>query len=418
MLASPQWLRTVVPYVMVSIVYGLVVVASLAWLDLLSGVVRKGLQVLILAASITAVLGIGWFAVTGDNQKFMPLNNFLAACVLTVLIAVLVSKRLFKKYLVLPSRGFLVFGTLVFAFEALFANLAHPLGWKIPILFDHLGFLALLVAFGYSALTMVRSNERRLLLLDSELAVAREIQASILPTKVPHLRDLQIAAIYEPMTSVAGDFYEFLPVDEEHVGIFVADVCGHGVPAALIASMLKVAVQSAASNANDPGRFLADLNRTLAAPLRGQLVSAAYLWIDMRERRALYAAAGHPPLLRWNSHGMERVESNGLLFGVLPETEYPVCSVPLTVGSRLLLYTDGITEPENAEGTAFGDRRLSEVLSAFASKSVGELSQGIVNEIGLWQSKQQDDRTLVLIDVVGDEDAHTTKLQKAASLVS
>ena len=115
---------------------------------------------------------------------------------------------------------------------------------------------------------------------------------------------------------------------------------------------------------------------------------------------------------------MERVESNGLLFGVLPETEYPVCSVPLTVGSRLLLYTDGITEPENAEGTAFGDRRLSEVLSAFASKSVGELSQGIVNEIGLWQSKQQDDRTLVLIDVVGDEDAHTTKLQKAASLVS
>ncbi len=403
MLASPPWIRTIAPYVMVSTVYSLIVVASLAWLGLVKGILRRILSVLIAAAAITAILGIGWFVVTGVNDKFMPLNNFLAVCVLSVLIVVLVSKKLFRQYLQLTHRGFLVFGTLMFALEAVFANLARPLGFRTPLLFDHLGFLALLVAFGYSALDMVVTNERRLLTLDGELEVARQIQSSILPTAVPDVRDLRIAATYQPMTSVAGDFYEFLPVDHDHAGFLVADVCGHGVPAALIASMLKVAVQSVAPHAHDPSRFLGGLNRILAGPLRGQLVSAAYLWVDMQKHTALYSAAGHPPLLRWNSHGLEQIESNGLLFGVMPDAEYPVREISLEPGNRLLLSTDGITEPENSNGTAFGDGRLAEVLRDSRSVLPGELSQRIVAEIGRWQSgdaAQQDDMTLVVIDVL------------------
>ena len=91
---------------------------------------------------------------------------------------------------------------------------------------------------------MVLTNERRLLEIQAELDVARQIQTSILPTDVPELRGLRISATYRPMASVAGDFYEFLPVDREHAGFLIADVCGHGVPAALIASMLKVAARS------------------------------------------------------------------------------------------------------------------------------------------------------------------------------
>lgn len=257
-MALPQSLRFLTPYVMTVIVYSLLVVASSAWLTLIVGVLRRIIIVLVIAASATAVAGIGWFIFTGENDKFMPLNNFLAACVLSVLIVALVSSRLFRKYLLLPDRGILVFGTLVFAIEALFVNLTRPLGFKSPILLDHLGFAALIMAFGYAALRMVFTNEHRLLAINRELEIARQIQASILPRAVPELSGLRIAATYQPMTSVAGDFYEFLPVDDEHVGILVADVCGHGVPAALIASMLKVAVQSESANADDPGNFWRD----------------------------------------------------------------------------------------------------------------------------------------------------------------
>jgi len=91
-----------------------------------------------------------------------------------------------------------------------------------------------------------------------------------------------------------------VPIDEMRLGILVADVAGHGVSAALIASMIKVAMQSVVSVAADPGAVLGGLNRVLSGQLRGQLVSAAYLWLDTENRTARYSAAGHPPLLRWS----------------------------------------------------------------------------------------------------------------------
>ncbi len=94
--------------------------------------------------------------------------------------------------------------------------------------------------------------------IESELAVAREIQASILPRESPKLKNLRVAAAYRPMTAVAGDFYEFIPVDEDRIGFLVADVTGHGVPAALIASMIKVAMQAVVPFAHDPAKVLWD----------------------------------------------------------------------------------------------------------------------------------------------------------------
>jgi phosphoserine phosphatase RsbU/P len=120
--------------------------------------------------------------------------------------------------------------------------------------------------------------------------------------------------------------------------------------------MIKVAMQSVAAHADDPAQVLGGLNRILWSEARGQFASAAYVWIDAESRTALYSAAGHPPLLCWrNSNGeMLRVESNGLLFGVGANSEYPVCSVPLERSDHFLLYTDGVTETENAGGEAFG----------------------------------------------------------------
>ncbi len=401
-LALPASLRVASPYAIIIILYGTLVVAACAWLELTVGRIRQGIFVLVVAASVTAVLGIAWFVATGVN-RFMRLNNLLAMVFLLMLLITLTSRRLFKKYLLLPNRGFLLVGTVIFTVEALFANLTLSLlGFRRqPVIFDHLGFLLMLIAFGYSGLKMVLTNERRLLEIQTELDLARQIQASILPTSVPEVRNLRISATYRPAASVAGDFYEFLPIDRDHAGFLVADVCGHGVPAALIASMLKVAVQSVTECADDPGEFLAALNRVLSEPLRGQLVSAAYLWVDMQTRRALYSAAGHPALLRCNRE-VQRVESNGLLFGIVPDAYYPVRELSLCPGDRLLLYTDGVSEPENAAGESFGDGPLEHLLSQHRTDQPGDVARRIVAEIQAWQrtAESQDDMTLILIDVL------------------
>ncbi len=148
--------------------------------------------------------------------------------------------------------------------------------------------------------------------------------------------------------------------------------------------------------------MLSGLNRILSGQLRSQLVSAAYLWLDVEKGVALYSAAGHPPLIRCRQTTVERIESNGILIGVLPHADYPVRELPFGPGDRFLLYTDGIIEPENASGDAFGDHQLEAIVRRNASRSPADLSREILTGVRRWQPEsvsQQDDITLIVIDV-------------------
>lgn len=401
---SPVWFQVSALYANTTMTYLLVVVGSLSFLELSLGKMRSFIKVAAFMGLAIAVAGIAFFVFTGSNQALMPYNNLLAGCILLVLTTVVAVPRLSSKYLVLPEHGVLAIGTFAFAIEALYNNFSHSLGFQTLRILDHLGFAILLFSFGYAALQLVLANERRLLSVESELAVAREIQTSILPGRVPEIDNLRISAAYRPMTAVAGDFYEFIPVDQKRVGILVADVSGHGVPAALIASMIKVAVQSVVPCAHDPRAVLIGLNRVLSGQLRGQLVSIAYLWLDTENWKTLYSAAGHPPLLCWRQGKLDRIESNGLLFGVTQDSvDYPVCAMPISPGNRFLLYTDGVTETENAHGDPFGDFRLEEVARKRQWRTPSELSDELLSEIRRWQPAsvtQQDDITLIVIDVV------------------
>jgi serine phosphatase RsbU (regulator of sigma subunit) len=121
-------------------------------------------------------------------------------------------------------------------------------------------------------------NERRLLTIESELETARQIQFSILPKSVPALPRLRIAAGYHPMSAVAGDFYQFIELDDHRLGVLVADVSGHGVPAALIAAMMKTAMQSVVPCAHSPRDVLQGL-KVLSGHAEDQFVTAANLTI-------------------------------------------------------------------------------------------------------------------------------------------
>ncbi len=399
----PHALKSATPYVMTVVMYLLLVSALLAWRDLSLGKLRFLVQLEIFVGLAIAVVGIGTFALGGPANKWMFYNNLLAVLAMLVLLAVVLVPK-FSKFLVVPNHRVLAAATLIFALEVLYTNLGTVLRYRPVPLVDSLGFAVLLFSLGYVALEIMFRNERRLLSIETELETARQIQSSILPASVPELENLRIAASYHPMTAVAGDFYQFVRSDNKHLGILVADVSGHGVPAALISSMIKVGMQSVAVHADDPAQVLGGLNRILSSEAHGQFASAAYVWIDTENREAVYSAAGHPPLLCWrNKRGeMQRIESNGLLFGVEPDSEYPVCSVPLEPSDRFLLYTDGVTETENAAGEAFGDRQLERVVRDNRLQPAPELSRRVLSELQSWRPaavSQQDDITLIVVDV-------------------
>jgi sigma-B regulation protein RsbU (phosphoserine phosphatase) len=401
-MASPRAFQICAPYANAAIGYLIVVPALLAFLELTLGRLRVLIQVAAWIGLAVGATGIVVFVTTGSSNALMPYNNLLAACVLLILVSVVAVPRLSSRYLVFHDRRALAVGTFGFAVEALYNNVARPMGFEpFPVL-DHIGFAVLLFSLAYVALELVFANERRLLAVESELEIARKIQLAILPRGVPSTRNLRMSATYRPMTAVAGDFYEFVPVDEARVGILVADAAGHGVPAALIASMIKVAMQAVASSAHDPGLVLTGLNRVMSGQRPSQLISAAYLWLDTENWTATYSAAGHPPLIRWTQGQLDRIESNGFLLGMVPECAYPVATIAIQPGQRFLLYTDGVIEVENSRGEFFGDSKLEEVVRQAQSLSPDQLSEELLSQIDHWRpgsAPQQDDITLVIIDV-------------------
>ncbi len=410
MLAGAARLLTVFPNspwpdrLVIWVYYLLVIPALLFWIELSSGPVRKAFRGLLWASIGIAVLGLGWYAISGSPFVFLPYNLVLAVGTLLLMGVLVLVPPVSRKYLVIQSRALRVVMPAI-AVVALCVNVMSLFGVQPPDFIEPVTFAVWVTAIGYEAAKHTFDKERRLLALDTELETARQIQSSILPDYVPSVAGVRIAATYRPMSAVAGDFYQFLDVDDHRMGILVADVSGHGVPAALIASMIKVAMQSAVSSACSPAQVLGHLNRILTPELKGRLTSAAYLWVDTEVGYARYSAAGHPPLLHWKATECQLypVECNGLLFGVANDYAYPECELRLDCGDRLLLYTDGLVEPENAQGESFGDRELGHVVKASQALVASDMADRLLAALNKWQPRsaaQQDDITLVVVDIV------------------
>jgi serine phosphatase RsbU (regulator of sigma subunit) len=247
---------------------------------------------------------------------------------------------------------------------------------------------------------------QQLLAIQKELETARLIQQSILPESVPQTAGLDIAARYVPMTAVAGDFYDFIAIDCKRVGILVADVSGHGMPAALIASMLKIALAAQADHAADPARVLQGLNQALCGKFQHHYVTAAYAFVDMEKSTLTYAGAGHPPLLLWGARSGEvrDIAENGLFLGKFNFATYSSVEVPLKPGDWGLLYTDGIPETTNVSQVEFGTERFRQFLVAERNKSADQFADRLLEELSRWSAHRQgedldDDITMVVIHV-------------------
>jgi sigma-B regulation protein RsbU (phosphoserine phosphatase) len=266
------------------------------------------------------------------------------------------------------------------------------------------GFTVFITCLGAVAVRRLIQEGVRLIAINRELEVAREIQSSILPQSMPHIPGLTVAARYRPMTAVAGDLYEFLQIDAHRLGILVADVSGHGVPAALIASMVKMAFAAQQEHADSPAALLAGMNDTLCGRLAGQYVTAAYLFIDSASRVIRYGAAGHPPMLRaTRTNGMvDEIEQNGLILGFAEGQRYREFQDALRDDDRFLLYTDGLTEASNAADDYYGLQRLKTSLAASAGLHTANVAQDLLATVDRWSGRQPgDDLTLVVADWSG-----------------
>jgi serine phosphatase RsbU (regulator of sigma subunit) len=193
-------------------------------------------------------------------------------------------------------------------------------------------------------------------------------------------------------------------VDERRVGILVADVSGHGLPAALIASMLQVFFAAQSAHASDPGRVLAGLNHALCGRFRGHFVTAAYIFVDMENGSISYAGAGHPPLLLWRTStgSASEVEKNGLILGHFPGETYSVVQVPVEPGDWAVLYTDGIMETKNPSEEMFGLDLFKRFLDSNHTLGPNQFIDSLLEELARWsgipkEHGQQDDITVLAI---------------------
>jgi len=244
----------------------------------------------------------------------------------------------------------------------------------------------------------------QLRVMQREMETARQIQLSILPRQITAINGLDIAARYIPMTSVAGDFYDFILIDKMRMGILVADVSGHGMPAALISSMLKIALAAQTEFATDPVRVLTGLNQALYGKFQGHFVTAAYVVIDTAKETILYAGAGHPPLILRDQSANSTREflENGLFLGFFPDAAYTAIELPFKRGDWAVLYTDGIPETTNPSDEQFGVERFKEFLQSNNKLAADDFVDGFLAKLNLWADsasgrEPEDDITLVAI---------------------
>ena len=253
-------------------------------------------------------------------------------------------------------------------------------------------------------LRIARLEQERTL---QELRMARQIQVSFLPQECPSLPGWEIAADWRAAREVGGDFYDFIPLDAERMGLVIADVSDKGMPAALFMSLCRTLVRVSAGETPSPGEVLRRVNDWLMAENRSEMfLTAFYSVLNWRTGELTFACAGHNPPLLWRcpsgrrgQPGAEVVElsATGIVLGIVEDIVLEERRTVLSPGDILILYTDGVTEPINAQQEEFGQERLVEAVARNCEGACTQIVQAIGVAVSEFVGEQDpfDDYTLV-----------------------
>ncbi len=279
---------------------------------------------------------------------------------------------------------------------------------SIPILH----WQASLFGRGTQGLVLRKQLTQALQELDREMRVVGEIQRSLLPSTPPRISGFEIATSYTTSAQAGGDYYDFFPLgaqgsEQEGWGLFIADVSGHGTPAAVLMAITHAIARTRPGTPVPAGPLLSYINGHLARSYatNGAFVTAFYATLDPERRRLHFALAGHnPPLVIRGPKTMALEGNAGLPLGLAPEEQYAESLFQLEPGDLLVLYTDGVTEamaPADASGRRelFGESRLVEAIRAGSHDDPAACVRRIEDAVRLFteDAPATDDRTLVLM---------------------
>lgn len=251
-------------------------------------------------------------------------------------------------------------------------------------------------------LKVAKEKER----LQADLDIAKEVQEQLYPRTVPHVEGLQITAMVNPAKSVSGDYYDYQKIDAHRCAIAIGDVAGKGISAALLMANVQSAMRAQLRSAQEraagvcTATMVSQINKHLEANTTTEKYATFFFSVyDERTGELVSTNAGHLPPILLRGSEVHRLDVNGMVVGVFPFAKYDASRITLEKGDLLLLYTDGITEPENEYEEMFGEERLIETVQRVVSKSNEEILSEVFEAVKHWTfaPDSADDMTMMII---------------------
>ncbi|MDB5296795.1 MAG: putative phosphatase, partial [Phycisphaerales bacterium] len=238
--------------------------------------------------------------------------------------------------------------------------------------------------------------------LELQVRMAGDVQQRMIPQTPPSVPGLDLASAYVPCYTLGGDFFDFITLPGDNLGLAIADVSGKGVPASLTMAMVRAYLRAQVDNVYYLYEVVRRLNVMACRDVRpGEFVTLLYGVLDARNRRFTYCNAGHPPALLLRDGAVSELSADNMVLGVDPDEPYVQAVVDLKAGDVLLLYTDGVADGRNFEDEAFGRQRVIEALA-----QGGETAEAIAQNV-LWNlrkfvgmARRTDDITMIVARVV------------------
>jgi serine phosphatase RsbU (regulator of sigma subunit) len=241
-----------------------------------------------------------------------------------------------------------------------------------------------------------------------ELAMAQKIQSSLIPKVFPETKLLQFSSKYMPMEALGGDLYDVYQISDKVFAVMILDVCGHGVPAALITTMAKISFNTNTKKSKNPSDVIFNVNNELFDSINGNgdYFTAFYGVIDMEKGMLYYSNAGHNTIFLAHADGtLDKLENNGPVVGVVKDLDFPSVSHMLKNGDRLVLYTDGVIEARDEQAALYGEERLMNIITQNITSDVKDFTEHVFSDLQSFcgNSPRCDDIALFAIDMVGIE---------------
>lgn len=324
------------------------------------------------------------------GEYYLVSQIYLVLCIISVIIALIASKA--------PRRQKLIASSFVSIPLLSYLLTANVFGISV-----NYSCCMVAIVLIYGVLFADRSNS--IAMTERDLSLATRIQADMLPNvfpAFPERKEFDIYASMNPAKEVGGDFYDFFFLDEDHLGIVMADVSGKGVPAALFMMISMTLIKNNALSGKNPARVLEDTNNQICANNKEEMFVTAWFGIlDIKTGNLVAANAGHEFPMMKAPHGNYEIykDKHGLVIGGMEGIKYKEYEMHLDSGSVLFLYTDGVPEATNAQKELFGLERTVEVLNEDPERQPEDVLKAVTNRVSEFVGKapQFDDLTMLCI---------------------